>query len=70
MELLVSLAMKFWMWTILIIVVILGAVVNLFDKKKATCYTYKHKKMPVLIPIPIKTKGKGFERYTSMVTRC
>ena len=60
MELLVSLAMKFWMWTILIIVVILGAVVNLFDKKKAPCYTYKHKKMPVLIPIPIKTKGKGF----------
>ena len=52
--------MKFWMWTILIIVVILGAVVNLFDKKKAPCYTYKHKKMPVLIPIPIKTKGKGF----------
>ena len=35
MELIVSLAMKFWMWTILIIVVILGAVVNLFDKKKA-----------------------------------
>ena len=60
MELIVSLAMKFWMWTILIIVVILGAVVNLFDKKKAPCYTYKHKKMPVLIPIPIKTKGKGF----------
>ena len=44
MELIVSLAMKFWMWTILIIVVILGAVVNLFDKKKAPCYTYKHKK--------------------------
>ena len=60
MELLVSLAMKFWMWTILIIVVILGAVINLFDKKKPRCYTYKHTKMPVLRPIPIKTKGKGF----------
>ena len=60
MELLLTLAMKFWMWTILIIVVILGAIVNLFDKKKAPCYTYKHKKMPVLRPIPIKTKGKGF----------
>ena len=60
MELLLSLAMKFWMWTILIIVVIIGAIVNLFDKKKAPCYTYKHKKMPVLRPIPIKTKGKGF----------
>ena len=60
MELLVSLAMKFWMWTILIIVVIIGAVINLFDKKKPRCYTYKHTKMPVLRPIPIKTKGKGF----------
>ena len=36
MELLVSLAMKFWMWTILIIVVIIGAIVNLFDKKEST----------------------------------
>ena len=60
MELLVSLAMKFWMWTILIIVVIIGAIFNMFDKRKAPCHTYKHKKMPVLIPIPIKTKGKGF----------
>ena len=60
MELLVSLAMKFWMWTILIIVVIIGAIFNRFDKRKAPCHTYKHKKMPVLIPIPIKTKGKGF----------
>ena len=60
MELLISLAMKFWMWTILIIVVIIGAVINLFDKKKPRCYTYKHTKMPVLRPIPIKTKGKGF----------
>ena len=70
MELLLTLAMKFWMWTILIIVVILGAVVNLFDKKEISpCYTYKHKKMPVLIPIPIKTKGKGFF-YTFVVTWC
>ena len=60
MELLVSLAMKFWMWTILIIVVIIGAVINLFDKKKPRCYTFKSDKMPVLIPLPIKTKGKGF----------
>ena len=60
MELLISLAMKFWMWTILIIVVILGSLINLLDKKKPRCYTFKSSKMPVLIPIPIKTKGKGF----------
>ena len=56
MELLISLAMKFWMWTILIIVVILGSLINLLDKKKPRCYTFKSSKMPVLIPIPIKTK--------------
>jgi len=60
MELIISLAMKFWMWTILIIVVILGAIINLFDKKKPRCDTCKSNKMPVLIPLPIKTKGKGF----------
>ena len=49
MELLVSLAMKFWMWTILIIVVILGAVVNLFDKKKAIVIHFKHKKIDLNI---------------------
>ena len=60
MELLLSLAMKFWMWTVLIIVVIVGLVINLFDKKKPRCYTFTSNKMPVLRPIPIKTKGKGF----------
>ena len=60
MELIISLAMKFWMWTILIIVVILGSLINLLDKKKPRCYTFTSKKMPVLRPIPIKTKGKGF----------
>ena len=60
MELLISLAMKFWMWTILIIVVILGSLINLLDKKKPRCYTFTSNKMPVLRPIPIKTKGKGF----------
>ena len=60
MELLLTLAMKFWMWTILIIVVIVGYIINKLDKKKAPCHTYEHTKMPVLKPLPIKTKGKGF----------
>jgi len=51
MELIISLAMKFWMWTILIIVVILGSLINLLDKKKPRCYTFTSKKMPVLRPI-------------------
>ena len=60
MELLISLAMKFWMWTILILVVIAGLIINLFDKKKASCYTFAYREMPTMKPIPIRTKGKGF----------
>jgi len=60
MDLLLTLAMKFWMWTILIIVVIIGYIINKFDKRKAPCHSFAHDKMPVLKPLPIKTKGKGF----------
>ena len=34
MELLITLAMKFWMWSILILVVLAGLINNLFEKKK------------------------------------
>ena len=33
MELILTLAMKFWQWTVLIAVVIIGAIINLLDKK-------------------------------------
>tara|TARA_B100000929_G_C15509277_1_gene419772 strand:- start:285 stop:866 length:582 start_codon:yes stop_codon:yes gene_type:complete len=60
MELLVSLAMKFWMWSIVILVIIAGLIINLFDKKKPKCYNFTYKKMPVMRALPIRTKGKGF----------
>ena len=41
MELIVTLAMKFWMWTILIALIIIGFIVNLFDKKQQN-YTHSH----------------------------
>ena len=34
MELLISLAMKFWQWSLLIAVVIVGAIINYADKRK------------------------------------
>ena len=40
MELLVTLAMKFWMWSILIALIIIGFVVNLFDKKDNLNYIH------------------------------
>jgi len=33
MELLITLAIKFWMWTVLIALIIIGFIINLFDKK-------------------------------------
>ncbi len=59
MELILTLAMKFWQWTILIAVVIIGAIINLLDKKKKSNLTFHADEMPELKPVPIKTKGKG-----------
>ena len=60
MELIITLAMKFWMWTLLIALIIIGFIVNLFDKKVGTRVNFKYSQFPTMRPIPIKTKGKGF----------
>lgn len=61
MELLIALAMKFWQWSILIILIIIGFIVNLLDKKDNTNRIgFKYEEFPHMKPIPIKTKGKGF----------
>ena len=60
MELIFTLAMKFWQWTILIAVVIIGAIINFTDKRKKPNLKFNFKGFPELQPIQIKTKGKGF----------
>ena len=60
MELLIALAMKFWQWSLLILIVIIGFSINLLDKNKKPNLKFNFKGMPHLKPIPIKTKGKGF----------
>ena len=60
MELILSLAMKFWQWTILIAVVIVAAIINFTDKRAKTKMKFYFKGMPKLQPVPIPTKGKGF----------
>ena len=60
MELIITLAMKFWMWTVLIALIIIGFIINLFDKKVVTRVNFKYSQFPTMRPIPIKTKGKGF----------
>lgn len=65
-SILVSLAMKFWMWTVLILVVITGLIINLFDKKKINEINFKYKEYPLMRPLRIHTKGKGFFKMILM----
>ena len=60
MELIFTLAMKFWQWTILIAVVIIGAIINFTDKRKKPNLKFNFQSFPELQPVAIKTKGKGF----------
>ena len=59
MELLITLATKFWQWSLLILFVIVGLIINLLDRRKSNC-TFHYEELPHLQPIKISTKGKGF----------
>ena len=59
MELLLTLAMKFWQWTLLILFVIIGFAINLLDKRKSNL-KFSYEELPHLQPVKISTKGKGF----------
>ena len=59
MELLLTLAMKFWQWSLLILFVIIGFIINLLDKKKSNL-KFSYDELPHLQPVKISTKGKGF----------
>ena len=56
-DLLISLAMKFWQWSLLIALVIVGFIINLLDKRKSNC-TFSYEELPHLQPVKISTKGK------------
>ena len=60
MELLISLAMKFWQFTVLGVLIIIGFIINLFDKKIDNRVNFKYADYPYMKPIRIATKGKGF----------
>ena len=66
MDFIIGLATQFWQWTILIAVVIIGAIINFADKKATTKLKFYYKGMPKLQPVPIKTKGKGFWKGIAM----
>ena len=66
MEMLIALAVKFWQWSILIALIIIGFIINLFDKKVDSRVNFKYTDFPLMKPIPIKTKGKGFFKMILM----
>jgi len=66
MELIIALATKFWQWTVLIAVVIIGAIINFTDKRKKTKLKFSYTELPHLQPIKIATKGKGFWKGIAM----
>ena len=60
MDIILDLAMTFWQWTVLGVLVLIGYVVNKFDKEEEDLIQFKYPDMPVMQPVPIATKDKGF----------
>ena len=60
MEFIIDMAVKFWPMTTFIILVIIGSIINLFDKKIDNRVNFKYIDYPEMKPIRIATKGKGF----------
>ena len=60
MDFILDMAIKFWPMTVFIILVIIGSIVNLFDRKIDNRVNFKYTDYPHMKPIKISTKGKGF----------
>ena len=60
MEFIIALAMKFWQWTILIAVVIIGWLINVLDKRRENKLKFSYTELPSMQALKISTKGIGF----------
>jgi len=60
METIINLLIDFWQFTVVGVLVIIGALINFFDKDFTSGMSFKIKEMPHMKPISIPTKGKGF----------
>src|SRR5210317_592468 len=57
----IALAMKFWQWTVLIVVVLVAATINHFDDNYGKVkLKFSFSELPHLQPLKIDTKGHGF----------
>ena len=60
METVINLLVEFWQFTLVGVLVIIGALINFFDKDFKSGMDFKVEEMPHMKPITIPTKGKGF----------
>ena len=60
MEFIIALAMKFWQWTLVIVFILIGWLINVLDKRKPPKVEFTYKEFPNMQPIKISTKGIGF----------
>lgn len=60
MDFILDMAIKFWPMTVFIILVIIGSIINLFDRNIDNRVNFKYIDYPEMKPIRIATKGKGF----------
>ena len=62
MDLILSLAEQFWQWTVVIILILLGLVINFLDNRQKDKWrvNFKYDEYPHMSPIRIATRDKGF----------
>ena len=60
MEMLTTYAIQFWQFSLVIILIIIGAIWKILDRDIKPDLKFKAINMPHMKPIPIPTKGKGF----------
>ena len=60
MEMITTYAIQFWQFSLVIILIIIGAIWKVLDKDIKPDLKFKAISMPHMKPIPIPTKGKGF----------
>ena len=60
MEMIINYAIQFWQFSLVIILIIIGAIWKVLDKDVKPDMKFKAISMPHMKPIAIPTKGKGF----------
>ena len=52
--------LTWWQLTVVMVLILMGGIINLFDVRIENRVNFKYKEMPTMKPITIPTKGKGF----------